>query len=452
MTIRKDEILDRLARRGNVAQFVGFEPARTGPVPTYSRIAGRPPNDAPSEAGKAISALLASSSEQSVNVRSYSPDDPRSREFVYGLRDPDSALAAVKRLSADGLHTIVNETIDIHDGGVSGVLQGHVLEFAPDDTPRCVERPGTAALEATIGLRILATVYRFDPELVPCSGERTEFSLHPQPRGWRGGHTLLWEHETGVGEPAPSTPRWPNNFSRMIGDKAFGLLIAQASQVPVPRTLVVGRRLAPFSFGGATGSPEVWTRTCPREPQPGLYTTSKGWSDPFALLAREDPEGLAIASVLRQDAVPARHSGAAIVTADGSLAIEGRSGEGDGLMLGVELPQPLPQETLERVGEVYERLRGRLGPVRFEWVDDGVRTWVVQLHVGATETAGRIVVGGEAEDWVDFDARRGLTELRQVLASLRPGAGVQVSGGAGLTSHIADLLRKTGRPARLSND
>ena len=62
------------------------------------------------------------SSEKSINVRSYSPLSPQSQEFVYGLKTAANALEAVERLTRDGLHTIVNETIDIHDGGVSGVL------------------------------------------------------------------------------------------------------------------------------------------------------------------------------------------------------------------------------------------------------------------------------------------------------------------------------------------
>ena len=71
----------------------------------------------------------------------------------------------------------------------------------------------------------------------------------------------------------------PNRFSRMIGDKAFGLLMADRLGVAVPRTLVIGRRVAPFEFGQATGSAEVWLRTCPYEPHPGLYTTMQGWTE-----------------------------------------------------------------------------------------------------------------------------------------------------------------------------
>src|SRR3712207_7686937 len=46
--------------------------------------------------------------------------------------------------------------------------------------------------------------------------------IYPKPRGWRGTHTLLWEHEVITDEdPAPAL-RWPNRFSRHLGDKVFG--------------------------------------------------------------------------------------------------------------------------------------------------------------------------------------------------------------------------------------
>jgi hypothetical protein len=391
------------------------------------------------------------SADGSVNVRSFSPDDPRSREFVYGLTDPAAAIAAIERLSAEGLHTIANETIDISDGGVSGVLQGGTIEFAPDDTPRCVEKPGAVSMSAQAGLSMLKTVYGFSPSLMPEPAVRTEFSIHPRPCGWRRSHTLLWEREEDAVEPLTQQPRWPNNFSRLIGDKAYGLLIAAELGMSVPKTLVIGRRLAPFSFGQPTGSHEFWTRTCPREPQPGYYTTVKGWIDPFALLMQEDPDASAIASVLCQNAVPAEHSGAAIVMADGTLTVEGTSGAGDGFMLGSDLPEDLPSATLTRVREAYERLQTKLGAVRFEWVDDGKKLWIVQLHVGATGTSGKTVVAGDAERWVTFDSGRGLRDLRETLINLPAGAGILVTGGAGLTSHVADVLRKAGRPSRLAD-
>lgn len=155
LALHKDAILDRLARRGNVAQFVAFRPDSTRtPRQSYSRIAGHEPNEVFLDHRQAIDALLASSGESKVNVRSYLPDEPRSREFIYGLATVDDAVSVLNRLTDQGLHTIVNETIDISDGGVSGVVQASTIEFAPDDTPRCVEMPGVASLPFSHGIEI----------------------------------------------------------------------------------------------------------------------------------------------------------------------------------------------------------------------------------------------------------------------------------------------------------
>jgi hypothetical protein len=450
MRLHKDEILDRLAEVGNVAQFVAFRPARGHLTQTYSRIAGRSPNEPFQTAREAISMLLGRSTEGTVNVRSYVPDEPRSREFIYALPTIDAVLAAVERLASQGLHLIVNETVDVADGGVSGVVQGGTIEFAPDDTPRCVEKPGVASLPFESGMAILSIVYGFVPHLASAPGERTEFSIHPRIRGWRGSHTLLWEHETGMSIEVEATLRWPNRFSRLLGDKAFGLLVADQLGLPVPRTLVIGRRVAPFAFGRLTGSAEVWTRTCPLEPQPGLYTTTKGWMDPFALLAREDPDGSVLASVLRQDAVRARHSGATIVGPDGRLIIEGRRGEGDRLMLGNDRPETLPTEVVEAVEGAFSELSMRLGPVRFEWVHDGDTAWIVQVHRGATQTTATTIVPGDASIWQEFNVDHGLERLRAVLDRLPNGSGLILVGEVGLTSHVADIVRRAGAPARLA--
>ena len=451
MVLHKDETLDRLARMGNVAQFVSFRPnERSKPVQSFLRIAGHEPNQPFFDPREAIDALLAASADGKVNVRSYLPNQSGSREFVYGLDTVDAAVGIVQRLTGDGLHTIVNETIDVSDGGVSGVIQGNTMEFAPDDTPRCVEKPGVASLPFNHGLELLKTVYRLQPDLQVAAHERTEFSIHPKPRGWRNGHTIIWEHETGVPPAGASAMHWPNQFSRMIGDKAFGLLMADRLGIAVPRTLVIGRRVAPFEFGHPTGSAEVWTRTCPYEPHPGLYTTVKGWTDPFALLQAEDSEGKVLASVLRQDAVNVGHSGAAIVSSDGSLTIEGRHGDGGRLMLGLDRPELLPATVIDEVANVHRRLSAVLGPVRLEWAHDDRRAWIVQLHLGATQTIGSTLVPGTATNWMEFRVDDGIERLRKRLDTLPGNTGIILIGEIGVTSHIADLVRRAGAPARLS--
>jgi hypothetical protein len=452
---RKDESLDRLAESVNVAQFVSYSPG-LDPQQQFCRISGLPRNHLFPDLPSAISILMRSSADRSLNVRSFRPDDPRSNEFVYGLKTADEVEAAVRRIAAAGLFVIINETVDVHDGGVSGVMQGGAMEFAPDDTPRCVEKPGTASLPTSVGVAILENVYGIDLDGADFGpSHRLEFSVHPKPRGWKSTHLLGWELEH-LGEdatPVQVSWEWPNNFSRMLGDKAYGLIVANALGLPVPRTTVIGRRIAPFSFGQETGSSEVWLRTCPREQVPGRFTTCKGWIDPFSLLANEDPDGGQIASVLSQRAVPSVFSGALITSADDQPLIEGRRGEGEILMKGIALPERLPREVVRSVIHLYERARTRLkSPVRFEWVYDGHEPWLVQFHRGATQTSGSVLVPGDASEWVEFDVSAGLEALRVQLAALNDRQGLTLRGRVGLTSHVADVVRKARRPARIRTE
>jgi hypothetical protein len=193
MSFRKDRSLDELARVGNVAQFVSFAPSADQ---QFSRVTGFEANHVFATNREAIEALLAASPEGTINVRSFEPQSPRSRDFRYGVPHADEALALVDRLTSEGLFVIANETVDVADGGVSGVIQGGVIEFAPDDTPRCVEKEGAVSLPVVLGLSILHTVYGFQPEVVDAGKGRLEFSIHPKPRGWKRTHTLMWERPT----------------------------------------------------------------------------------------------------------------------------------------------------------------------------------------------------------------------------------------------------------------
>lgn len=445
---RKDESLDRLADLINVAQFVSYEPQRGKPKQAFSRVLGEAPNRRFAGVADAAETLLARSAESSINIRSFTPESPLSREFIYGLKRPDDVVAAVERLTREGLNTIVNETVDIHDGGVSGVILGNVVEFAPDDTPRAVEKPGTASLPLGWGLRLLAGIYGFEPDLVVPSNTRLEFSLHPRPRGWRDTHTLGWEIAEHQGLELPPLLQWPNRFSRMIGDKVFGLLIAHHVGLPVPRTTVINRRVAPFVFGQPTGTAEVWCRTAPTEQMPGKFTTTRGWSDPFRIMAQEDPNDELIASVIGQAGVVPRFSGASIVAQTGEIVTEGVRGAGETFMQGSVAPESLPTEVLQDVERIHAAA-ATLGPIRFEWVHDGTQAWVVQLHRGATVSGAGTLVPGEAQRWIQFDVSKGLEELRGLLSRIEPGQGVDLLGEVGLTSHIADVMRKASVPARM---
>ncbi|MGD0420305.1 MAG: hypothetical protein ABSA68_12125 [Xanthobacteraceae bacterium] len=449
MSIRKDISLDELAQIGNVAQFISFAPEGSHDSQQFSRVAGLDPNHVFATKREAIASLLSASPEGTINLRSFTPESPRSRDFYYGVGNIDEADALTDKLLSDGLFVIANETVDVADGGISGVVQGGVIEFAPDDTPRCVEKEGAASLPIMWGASILRRVYGFEPEIFDVGTGRLEFSIHPKPRGWKKTHTLMWEFEESDSAPASANLGWPNRFSRHIGDKAFGLLIADVIGLPVPRTTVLARRVAPFTFGQSTGTLEVWTRTCPLEQEPGRFTTVKGWVDPFKLLAIEDPENQLIASVLSQSALRARFSGAAITDRHGKPIIEGARGEGNRFMLGERCPEVLPTEVRADVERTYAEIVAAIGATRFEWVHDGERAWIVQLHAGGTSSGAATLVPGEAARWVVFKASQGLEELRKFLARLPADVGVRIEGEVGLTSHFADLLRKTKRPAKI---
>ena len=445
----KDEALSRLAEDANVAQFVSFGPGPELPQ-RFSCLRGHRLGHRFADAEEAVGTLLQLSAAGSVNVRSFRAAAAKGGPFDYGKTHVGDVMAVLRARAGDGLHTIVNETIDVEDGGVSGVALGGLVEFAPGDTPRSVEKPGTVALGHDAAMRLLRTVYGFEPDLAGKLDERVEFSIHPLAAGVRQTHTIVWEREQV--EPVELSHRltWPNEFSRFLGDKAFGLLVADLLELPVPATTVVGRRVAPFRFGRATGSGEWWIRTCPGEPVPGKFVTQRGWRDPFALLASDDPSGKAIVAVLAQEGVPARFSGAALPGEGGGLLVEGVAGSGEDFMLARAAPTPLPGPVLDDVRRVGERAAATLGPVRFEWAHDGHDAWVVQLHLATVAVSRTTIYPGTPSRWRPFDPAQGLDQLRTLIATIDQDEGIEVTGHVGVTSHVGDLLRRAAIPSRLA--
>jgi hypothetical protein len=445
----KDAVLFEVGRQANVAQFVSFGPGAE-PARRFSLVQGHDPGHQFNAVRESLAALLESAPEHAVNVRSFRPDQMKGGEFLYGLTTLDDVAAAVRRLAGSGAYTIVNETVDVEDGGVSGVSYGGIIEFAPGDTPRCVEQPGTVSIERRMGLRLLETVYSYAPDLSFPSNIRVEFSVHPVRRGYRRTHTIIWELEQTAPTQLEADLRWPNRFSRSIGDKAFGLLVADLVGLPVPATVVISRTIAPFRFGKPTGTAEPWFRTAPREQTPGLFTTTHGWVDPFQLVTKEDPQGADLASVLWQEGVDPVWSGALATSADGEVMIEGVPGRGDEFMQGKEAPQPLPESVERSVNDLQRKAAEALGPVRMEWVYDGTAAWVVQLHRGATEGSSRIIYPGSAASFHPFLVTEGIDALRRLISHLRnTEIGVVLIGDVGVTSHMGDLLRQARIPARL---
>lgn len=447
----KDAGLDELARRGfNVAQFVSFG---SDGSQRHSRTIGNDANRDFGTRGTAIDYMLANTTEHSVNVRSFHPDDPKSKPFDYGLTHADDVLAILEARASAGLHTIVNETVDVDDGGVSGVAFGNVIEFSPHDTPRCVEKPGTMQFSRQMGASVISIVYGFSPNFAAGPETRLEFSVHPLRHGYKNDHTIIWEAERADSAPLRAETNWPNRFSDMLGDKTVGLLIANEVGLMIPRTTVFNRNVAPFTFGRPTGLHETWLRTAPNQQTPGLYTTTYGWSDPYKLLQREDPEGKNVASILSQDGVDAKYSGACIMGADGQLIIEGKSGRGDNFMVGVDGREALPEYLKSAVKDTYEQAASALGPVRFEWAYDGVSTWVVQLHRGVSVSTGEEIFPGTPNTaYMHFDTSQGIDKLRELIAGYVPGTGITLVGNVGITSHFGDLLRKAQVPSKIDRE
>jgi hypothetical protein len=441
----KDAVLDQLAAVANIAQFVSFEP-NSSLSQRFSRIQGFRPNHRFANSKDAIAALLERSPEGTVNVRSFWPDQTTGEPLAYKLHTVEAVIAVLRERAARKLYTIVNETIDVEDGGVSGVALGNVLEFAPRATPQSVDEPGTCSLPRELGLRLLQQIYGFRPALSYTPTARIEFSIHPRRRGLCSEHTVIWEiQEVHVDTVAPAI-YWPNNFSRFIGDKAFGLVLADALDLPIPHTLAITRNLPPFVFGHETGTVETWMRTCPENPTPGKYPTTYGWSDPFAILAKHDE----IASVLAQESVQPEFSGSLIPRASLPPMIEGVEGRGDAFMIGRAAPVSLPENVRNSVLDLYSVTADRLGSVELEWVYDGQRTWILQVHVAHSLGSESEIFHGEAEDYERFDVTRGLESLRSLIPELvRSRRGLILVGNVGITSHFGDLLRSARIPSRI---
>lgn len=451
----KDEMLDRIAEQsGNIAQFVSFAPDGSQ---RFMRIRGIEPSRQFANTEEAITAILRTGAPY-VNIRSFLPEKPDGNPFFMGrdgFETPQKVSAKVQELVKEGFYVIVNEEVNVNDGGFSGVLLGNVAEFATRDTPRCVEKPGCAILPRLVMLHFARTVYSHRINIPYDRSYRIEFSVHPGPVGYAKEHQIIWQIEkTERGKEIPEPkPYWSNRVSEDMGDKAYGLLVAHLYNFLVPHTKVVGRVIPPFEFGERTGSPEpCWRRTCPKVQQPGLFTTKHGHIDPFALMQEEDPDATKIAAIIFQDNVEAIYSGAAITDAAGDIVIEGKTGHGDEFMIGTEAPDTsLPEHVEDAVRNVWERAYAVFGPVRFEWCYDKTGTvWIVQFSVGQSATVGDVIYPGEPQHFEVFEANQGLEALRPLAEQAKEERfGIILKGNVGITSHFGDVLRRNQVPSRL---
>jgi hypothetical protein len=449
----KDDVLANLARTSNVAQFLSVRadsPKELRHLCVRGIMGGRVSIE------DAIRKLVKESVDSMVNVRTFSDTPSKGGEFLMGLKNVDEVLAAVTKFTQAGLSVIVNESISIHDGGVSGVWFGDSIEFAPDDTPRCVEKAGVCCFPRKIGEEIIQTIYGVTLPSGFEHEDRVEFSVHPRRHGVQHSQFIIWEVERqrAGGVKGKRQISWPNRFSQHIGDKTFGLLVANALGYNVPRSTVISRRVRPFVFGESTGTNEFWYRTAPRRQLPGKLPTILGHQDLFTLLDSVEGEDRdALASVLVQESVDSKFSGGAALRRSGEPVVEGVMGHGDEFMLGKSSPTILPDDVFAKVQKVLIDIASSLGPCRMEWVFDGNRVWIVQLHVGAISSDPIRIVDGNADLWIDFHVSEGLESLRQLLSeSSLKGTGIRIIGDVGVTSHFGDLLRGSGIPSVIVKD
>ncbi|MBI2674385.1 MAG: hypothetical protein HYX22_01450 [Candidatus Yanofskybacteria bacterium] len=447
----KDEVLDKLAQEGgNVAQFVSFGPEGQ----RFSRINGTSPDQVFNDVNTALDTLMSKSGNGRINIRTFLLDKPDGNPFKMNLNDVLEAKGMIEGFLSQGLYVIVNENVRIDDGGFSGVLFGNLMEGAPGDTPRCVEKAGCMRLPRTIGFDLIKAVYGFPFHMPFTSTHRVEFSVHPHRVGYAQEKQIIWQaedYDPALLPPAPEI-EWPNRMSSAMGDKAYGLLMAAVIGLPVPYTTVVSRMIPLFNFGKKIHSEEPdWVRTVPKIQTPGKFQTIRGWKDPFAIMQEDDPDNSKIAAIIIQHGLKAHYSGSAITDSTDNLVLEGCRGYGDKFMTGDRAPEALPSQVQGEVTFLHERIQEKLGPARFEWVYDGRLAWVVQLHRGRTATAGNIIYPGIPKDWLTFHTEAGLEALRELtLRAQAENLGIRVCGNVGLTSHFGDVLRKAKVPSTLT--
>lgn len=463
--VLKDEKLHNLIANNicNIAQYISVSP-EDFTKPAYVHIRGV--SGEMDDIREAVELLIKSSAYKAVNVRSFSPSKMKGNKLVYGktIEDLDEIIKIIGINAKEGRHSIINENIDINDGGVSGIVLGGMMEFSPEDTPNCVDKEGACSLPRKVGIDILRKVYGFNPELDYARDYRVEFSIHPKKQGVLNKHTIIWEYEY-YGDCIDSCRiKWPNRFSRFLGDKVFGLLVADSLGLKVPKTTVISRKVVPFIFGTDTGNYEKWIRTCPIDKKPGKYYTGSEWVDPFDLVNREDGSGSKdnveknIASIMSQDAIEPIYSGAAFIREDREDdLIEGVSGAGDLFMVGEQGCEDISNKAIEKVKELCDNIREHydiLGDVSIEWVYDGSVVWIVQMSQLAVRSNGenghRTIVEGSPQKFIKVYVKDGLDNLREIIDGLEnKDVGIELIGNVGITSHFGDVLRLAGIPSYL---
>jgi hypothetical protein len=121
------------------------------------------------------------------------------------------------------------------------------------------------------------------------------------------------------------------------------------------------------------------------------------------------------------------------------------------LMLGHSTPVQLPNRLTWMLEKLHTTAAATCGSVRMEWAFDGKDIWTLQLQQETAVSIGEVIVPGDLDNEVEFDVTQGLDALRQIVARLKgTKTGLKLIGRVGLTSHIADVLRRHNVPARMA--
>jgi len=101
-------------------------------------------------------------------------------------------------------------------------------------------------------------------------------------------------------------------------------------------------------------------------------------------------------------------------------------------------------------GHLHATLLDYVGSIRAEWVFDGDTIWLIQLQQELAVSSGQTIVPGEVESECEFDVSLGLSGLRELVELIKGrNIGVKLIGNVGMTSHIADVLRRYKVPSRI---
>lgn len=255
-------------------------------------------------------------------------------------------------------------------------------------------------------------------------------------------------------------PQFPNRFSRMLGDKVFGLLLLHHMGYKVPYCTIINRHVAPFSIGTKTFTGDKWTRTAPYEKQGGLFDTIKGYEDIFLFMGKNEDmhseKNNQIASIIIQDGVTPVYSGGALVS-NSKIVVEGVIGAGDGFMVG-ENTSDIPEYIREKINKKIQEMNlvDNFGNCSIEWVCDGDTMWLLQVNQLSTDVDDNVVVPCDhVNDFIVFDIKdKTLNDLRELIANNSEDIkvkdkGIIIKGNVGISSHYGDLLRKHKIPSKI---